>query len=579
MAAPVRVKSLTFNGGTKVETAKADVVVLVGPNNSGKSRTLQEMFMRMSWMPGYPPVDPNCFALSEIELAKSESPDELVSWLSENRATRFDPADSLTKSRTFGAGDLVHQHAASQWQASGFLGPQIAPHLIKTLFAGERLNYLGSPGRLDVGAPPDHPMQALIGNSGLREEFATVFAQAFGLNVIVDAWGNAVRIRLSREQLQSDFEYTSSDGFPSAELVGQLANLPVIETQSDGVRSFAGILLTLMAGRYATVLLDEPEAFLHPPQARLLGRHLAQQHTDAQLFVATHSLDILLGLIESTPDNVLLVRLTREDGDHTVAQVLSPDRVRELWQDPLLRFSRTLDGLFHQGVIIGEGDSDSAFYSAVATDGAASSLVQGKHIMFTYAGSKHRIPMVTRALRHIGVPVRVIVDFDALNDSGTLRALVEGVGGEWTEEIKKARELLDSHLRGSEAKVTMASARAAIEAILDEGDEEPVTRKHASSIESVLEPETGWRAAKKSGRSAVPNGAATVALDELLKALEDVGVFVVPTGAVESFVKSVGGKGPKWLVEVVSGGHIATAEGARDFLQKIIGSLASPAAT
>lgn len=570
MTSPVRVTSLVFNGGSVVDTSAADVVVLVGPNNCGKSRTLQEMQTRLNWHPSHGSIDAHCFVLDRIEIQKEIEPNDIGSWLRANRFTWIPQGDLRERVRTLGAGELFLEDAPSHWGIADTLA-QLGPHMMRALFAAERLVYLGAPERRDVGAPPEHPLQVLSGNPQLRDALAKIFKQAFRLNLMLDAWGANIKLRVSRNQQQRDFEYASLDGFPSAELAAKLGALPAIETQSDGVRSFAGILLTLMAGNYPLVFLDEPEAFLHPPQARLLGRELAEQHYKAQLFVATHSLDILLGLLESSADKMLIVRLSRES-DRTSAQMLTSDMVANLWDDPLLRFSRTLDGLFHEGVIVGEGDTDTGFYSAVATGGDAP-LTQGRHLMFTYAGSKHRIPLVTSALRAVGVPVRAIVDFDALNNAGTLRALLEGVGGTWTDDIGRLLGIVDAHLRGSEAKTTVGKAKSAIEEALDSDDSTEITRTMVEKINQALAPETGWRAAKRSGEAAVPGGDATVALNELLSLLQEAGLFVVRSGAVESFVKEVGGKGPRWLVEVVAGGHVPRATEAHAFVQEVVGSI------
>jgi predicted ATPase len=131
-----------------------------------------------------------------------------------------------------------------------------------------------------------------------------------------------------------------------------LQRLPLVQHQGDGIRSFIGIMLTLVAASYPIVLIDEPEAFLHPPQARLLGRKLAAEARDrAQVIIATHSIDVLLGLLDADDASVTIARLTRQ-GDVNPVAVLSPDQLRELWRDPLLRYSNVLDGLFHRGVVL-----------------------------------------------------------------------------------------------------------------------------------------------------------------------------------------------------------------------------------
>jgi predicted ATPase len=43
---------------------------------------------------------------------------------------------------------------------------------------------------------------------------------------------------------------------------------------SDGVQAFVGIVCAVLWGDYRAILIDEPEAFLHPPLARKLGRQL-----------------------------------------------------------------------------------------------------------------------------------------------------------------------------------------------------------------------------------------------------------------------------------------------------------------
>jgi AAA15 family ATPase/GTPase len=45
----------------------------------------------------------------------------------------------------------------------------------------------------------------------------------------------------------------------------------LISDASDGVKAFIGILSELIAGDPKVILVDEPEAFLHPSLATTLG--------------------------------------------------------------------------------------------------------------------------------------------------------------------------------------------------------------------------------------------------------------------------------------------------------------------
>jgi predicted ATPase len=74
-----------------------------------------------------------------------------------------------------------------------------------------------------------------------------------------------------------------------------------IEGVSDGVKAFTGILLQVYAGDPKVIIIDEPEAFLHPSLVRTLAKELATA-TSAEtkhVFVATHSPDFIMGAIQS----------------------------------------------------------------------------------------------------------------------------------------------------------------------------------------------------------------------------------------------------------------------------------------
>src|SRR5439155_17015545 len=141
------------------------------------------------------------------------------------------------------------------------------------------------------------------------------------------------------------------------------------------------------------------------------------------------------------------------------------------------------------------------------------------------------------------------------------------------EEMESLRKTVDAGLRGSEARVTVALARGENDAILGEDATAEVTRPIAARVQSALEPKTGWSAAKSAGRAVVPARAASAALTSLLAKLEDIGVFVVPTGAVESFVKEVAHTGPRWVVEVIEKGLVASASEAHELVQRVLSSL------
>ena len=47
-----------------------------------------------------------------------------------------------------------------------------------------------------------------------------------------------------------------------------------LRDQGDGIRSFVAVMGSLVVSKHSLFLIDEPETFLHPPQARLIGNNI-----------------------------------------------------------------------------------------------------------------------------------------------------------------------------------------------------------------------------------------------------------------------------------------------------------------
>ena len=175
--------------------------------------------------------------------------------------------------------------------------------------------------------------------------------------------------------------------------------------------------------------------FLHTSFAkRLLGKTLVQDRVDGtQLFIATHSTDILRGVLDAISPGVKVARI-RHGGDTNSVHLLENARESELWSNPLLRNSNILDGLIHEGDIVCEADSDCRFYAAVFDASCAALDPDAKRpdLMFTHCGCKARLPLVIRSLRQVDVPIHAVADFDVLANEQTLRGIVEALGSVWS---------------------------------------------------------------------------------------------------------------------------------------------------
>ena len=545
---PLQISNLTFGDGTQVDTGDADIIVLVGPNNVGKTRTLQEIeqFLKQ------PRIDErSLFALRDISVKRISSGEQLVQWLRGHRPVlKFDPPQGDHVVTFSGQGERLQLDAVPGHWAAGdrqWLGP-LGSHLVRTLYCSDRLGYLNNAQKLEYGAQPSQPLHYLIENERLLSDFRDAFAKAFRMNLIIDGFGNSIQMRASHTLTQDDFSSTTDNGIASAEVMARINGVPPIHVQSDGVRSFTGILLTLLAGQFPLVLIDEPEAFLHPPQARLLGQHLAQWHRRGQVFIATHSLDVLLGLIEKAPERVLIVRLTRSAGVAS-PHILPPSSLANISRDPLLRYSRVLDGLFHHAVILCEAERDCTFYAASLDEaGERSGLsFSPRDVLFVPGGGKDGFPRMIKTLKAVSVPAVVIPDIDLLDNEGKLRTLVEAVGGDWNSFESRYRIATES-FRRPRPGITNAQVLKAVEDVLRPIAAEQYDHKTKEAVRVAMRVNPSpWQELKDYGMDAFKRQARKEA-EECVRQLRDLGIVLVERGELENLAPLVESrKGPGWI--------------------------------
>jgi hypothetical protein len=181
---------------------------------------------------------------------------------------------------------------------------------INMLSTEERLSKSNPPNSFDtISQLPHHPIQMSYSDDGIERIFSRYFMEAFNKDLIVDK-GAGSKIPLyvgTKPQLKSNEDRTSKSYRERLH-----ADAVLLNEQGDGMRSFAAILLDTFTSNHDITLIDEPEAFLHPPQAKVLGKMLAKNTpSDSQLFISTHSADFLNGLLESENSRVKIIRIDR----------------------------------------------------------------------------------------------------------------------------------------------------------------------------------------------------------------------------------------------------------------------------
>ncbi len=558
----VAITSLTFSDGTIVPISSNDVVLVVGPNNAGKSAGLRAIRDKLQNAAHKSPV------LRNLEIQRTGSLDVFKSWLSGWTVKQLgSPPDNPIFQAL---GHALHQNQAhSEWQRSDHILGQLSRWFCHLLSADERLQICNPPGNIALARDnPSHPIHFLLRDDKLESKLSSKFRKAFGVDLVVHRnAGSQVPLHIGERPIPEPGEDRVSISY-----IERLENLPTLHTQGDGMRSFAGVLLATSVGRESIVLIDEPEAFLHPPQARLLGTTLVQdRNKERQLFIATHSTDILRGVLDAESPDVRVIRI-RRNGDTNTVLLLSNNRIKELWGDPLLRYSNILDGLFHESVVVCEADADCRFYAAVL-DAALSSMsddAKRPDLMFTHCGGKARLSVVIRALREVDVPVRAVADFDVLSEEEPLKSITESLGIAW-EEIRTDWRIVKAAVDSKKPDLNTDDVKKEIDALLSGITAPTFPPRAKTDIQTILKRSSPWAHAKLVGKAFVPSGDPSKACERLLGKLRAGGLFVVEVGELEGYARTEAGHGPKWVNAVLTR-ELATdpeLEAARKFVHNL----------
>jgi len=526
-------KSITLRFGAgegepRLSFAPGPMTVFVGPNNSGKSLALRELesyietggeavgFIVAGLEPDLPPagVVREMVRSREVSDARPPAPAGFTrvvrlkspGELARRRAT--DPAEPLEE-QLIDLGAVLRALAdVSHLAHDEFV---LLCRDVLTLFTvrldGQTRLALTHP-RL-AGRREDHPahhLAALYRDHAARERIRDITADAFNLHFVIDRTDGAhYRIRMA-ERAPMDLAEEQGEDDRAKAFHGRAHDVAEL---SDGLRAFTGLTAAVMSADYRIMLVDEPEAFLHPPLTRKLGKRLTQLAAGrgANVLASTHSPEFLMGCVQSGK-RVNVVRLTWRGGVAT-ARLLSADKLDVMMRDPLLRSTGVLGALFHEGAIICEADADRVFYAEINERLLAARAGGADGCVFLNAQNKQTIRRILRPLREMGLPAVAVVDLDILKGREDFRDLLKAayVPPVFWEPWEEQRNRLHQKLRGDDYK---------------RGGIFNVSREVRALAETLLD------------------------------ACAEYGLFLVPPGELECWLPEleVGGHGPEWLTVV-----------------------------
>ena len=493
------------------------ITVFVGPNNSGKSRTLQEI---EHWIRN--PQPPQALLVRSIEF-NSWTEDEIESTISDLEVS---PELNETLNPDHVLIEKLHPQTNNptrlQLHRPSLLTEVKNPsHRRNTYSAFLSLFTLKLDGanRLALVSPqkagdlletaPNH-IAHLFNNNSRRLKLRKIVYEAFGVHLIIDPTdiGN-LRFRLSP---RAPIDEREEKGWESrAKNFHQKAS-PIADA-SDGVKAFVGMLSTIISGDPRIIIIDEPEAFLHPSLSNRLGREIGSALNDnARVLISTHSASFLMGCVQSGV-GVNIVRLTYEKNRAT-ARLLNKDKIIPLMRKPILRSVGVLDALFYTAVVVTEGDSDRAFYQEINERLIARNDDRGiRGCLFLNAQNKQTVWEIVEPLRELGIPVAGIVDIDVLKEGGKV----------WRKPLEGA--------------------------FIPELSHTSLQKERESLLEAF---EKTGKDMKRGGGVDILPSSAQEACNNLFDRLAEYGIFVVRKGELETWLPHLGGNRNKahWLVNI-----------------------------
>lgn len=505
--------TLKFTEHADLILPASGITIFVGPNNSGKSLVLKEIESAFTKHP----FPPNTQILKDYEVRWQDEAEFDVELKKLNRYPDQNAAlGHITIGRINPAGrreavnidldqlkGIAKERLQKNWWATQYLKWGVL-----RLDGRSRFNLTNDQDGGDLLSAPQNMLAHLFQDEIARKKVRELVKDAFNQTFVIDPTNlGKLRIRLSRDDALADEQSLNE----AARNYHQAAMH--IKDASDGVQAFTGITTAVLSGEFHTFLVDEPEAFLHPPLARKLGTNLATLATQRKgsLLAATHSADFLMGCVQASKD-VRVVRLEYSNGK-SHGRMVDPGELEKLFKSPLMRSANAISGLFYDGVVVTESDNDRAFYGEIYHR-LASINKDYPSILFINAQNKQTIKNIIAPLRKFGVPAAAIPDIDILKDGG----------GTWTDWLASA------HIPGA----------------LHQG-----YSLQRNSIKDCFAA-AGKDMKTDGGVNALPI-ADKQAAEVLFQTLADYGVFVVQHGELENWLTAlqVPGKKTDWTVAML----------------------------
>jgi len=535
----MRILSFTTHDDQEIPIGK--LTVLVGPNNVGKSQTLSDIRSIMT-----EGADTEGIIIKSIEFDAPNAIDDLLIPLRVETAPQrgHQQITGVNAEMTGSASvTVLLENLKRSYEAKH--DPAMLLHNLSRFYVA----HLRGPARLEIAKSknafnlrtgrPANLVHSLYLRPDLQKTLRELFNQTFGTDIVLDD-SEMTRLVFKVGRRIPPLMGSNMDRCRA------LDGLSDLDNEGDGFLSFIAVALTVLVLQWRVILLDEPEAFLHPSQARRLGAWIAERSADmkGQIIIATHNASFLGGVLSGgrSGSTNRIYRLHRHEND-TDYHEIPPDVTSKLATDLLLSSQRVLESVFYEGVAVCEGDSDRAYYQAVAAKEFSNSKV-----FFTHAHGKNAMYKIVEVEKGAGIPVCAIADLDILRDRGDFERAVQSLSDTGNEALLQRRKMVADAVSGEPEEVTLATMKTLITELAERirQDEQVTLAQIKTGLGHLHRIRNKWSGVKKSGVESMPEAVreeARIVLDSAAK----LGLFIVPVGELESWEDYKTRRVGKWL--------------------------------
>ena len=528
----ISIEKIKFNDETSIEFKNDDIVLLVGANNVGKSRTLKDLKDDLNDL-SKPRV-----IVDEIVYKSSDfSSSQLKNYFEKNIIK-----DSWENYNVF-----IDENQSYCFSASSFTDNVDEKQFYKALFS-----FLSTESRLNITRPITFNttvdnrsltiMKGLESDSKSINTLNKVLQMGFGKSVeVYEEYRDGTLVK--KYKIGKSTNIIAAINSNRRDNLNLLKDMEDLHSQGDGIRSAFAILSSLIVNNHSLFLIDEPETFLHPPQARLLGKNIVALSKQKQCFISTHSIDFIKGVLEADSSRVKIIKIDRLENENKF-NLVDNDSVAEIANDKNLRYTNILDGLFYDGLVLCENESDCKFYSAILEN---LNLALYQNTLFCAVGGKDQFKKVVPLLKKLNIQYFIIADIDSINNKDNLKQLVNSIEPNCYDQIDAChKKFIEEFEKGMNSQVkTQQVIKTEINQLFTADKYMPDAI--AKGIKDILKNISSFKLLKSGGKNILPQGECVDLFNQLKEFLNEHKVFILECGEIERFVPEVGGHGNAWV--------------------------------